>query len=361
MAEARKKLRRVRRVGLWVGIAFVVVGLAIGSFVAGRLTSPPIRDTIEQAQAPIPVDAEVELRVVDSRASYVATVQDPASIETPVTATGVVVRTVLAPGQQIAPGALLGVVEGQPLFALPEPLALYRDLNRGDEGDDVLTLQRSLAAAGYVVEPSGMVGNQTLRAVSSMFRDAGFDPLEYIPFRQLVPLPSDVTVTDAAAVGSVVSADHPLFRAQRGAPNITMMIDSVAASDLATGQTMSANIGGVTADVVVTGIGSFVEPTTESAGGREIVLQPADPAIVLDPGTQVTVYGPGESEEVLAVPLVAVRQDNDGTYVLRETTVDGKKVHTRASVEVLRSGAGWAAIAEGELAVGEKVRVTGGG
>lgn len=361
MAEARGRLRRVRRVGLWVGVAFAVVALTIGSFVAGRLTSPPIRDTIEQARAPIPVDAEVEMRLVDSRASYVAMVQEPAGIETPVTSTGVVVRAVLSPGQQISPATLLGVIEGQPSFALPEPLALYRDLNRGDEGDDVLTLQRSLAAAGYAVEPSGVVGSQTLRAMNSMFRDAGFDPLENIPFRQLMPLPSDVTVTEVAAVGTMVSADHPLFRAHRGAPNITMMIDSVAAGELAVGQTMSANIGGATADVVVIGIGSFVEPTAESAGGREVVLQPSDPAIVLDPGDQVTVFGPGESEEVLAVPLVAVRQDNEGTYVLRETTVDGKTAHTRTAVEVLRSGAGWAAIAEGELSVGEKVRVTDGG
>lgn len=361
MAEPQVKLRRVRRIGLWSVVAVVIVGLAAGSFVAGRLTNPPIRDTIEQAQATIPVDAEVELRVVDSRASYAAQVEEPTGIDIPLTVAGVVVRTSLSPGDKVAPGALLGVVENQPLFALPEPLALYRDLNRGDKGDDVLTLQRSLAAAGYRVEATGMVGNQTLTAVNAMFRSAGFDPPTGIAFRQFVPLPLDVSVTEVAGVGTVISPERPLFHGQRGTPSIAMMIDSVAASELTVGQAMTANIGGTTAEASVISVGEFVEPTAESPGGRKVVLTPTDPAVVLTPGSQVTVFGAGESAEVLAVPLVAVRQDNEGTYVLREKVVNDKKSHLRQAVQVLRSGAGWAALAEGELTVGEKVLVTDGG
>ena len=37
---------------------------------------------------------------------------------------------------------------GVPLIALPEPLPLYRDLVIGDEGEDVLAVQKAFAAAG---------------------------------------------------------------------------------------------------------------------------------------------------------------------------------------------------------------------
>jgi len=48
-----------------------------------------------------------------------------------------------------AAGAFIGIIGADPVFVLEGPLPLYRDLNLGDNGDDVLAFQKALNSAGY--------------------------------------------------------------------------------------------------------------------------------------------------------------------------------------------------------------------
>lgn len=357
-------LRRVPHPGKW-GVCFgVAVLLAAGAFLAGRLTAAPVRETLTAAQQAIPVTALVELRPVDSRSAYSARVEAaPSQALAPVLG-GVVVRQELRPGDQLSAGQLIGVVAGNPIFGLTGPLALYRDLKPDDSGDDVTVLQHSLATAGFDVAPTGTVGPQTVRAIASMFRDAGYPAPKLIPHQQLIPLPaSTVTITEVAAIGEQVSSEAPLARASFSAPTVTAMVDPVAADDFVVGGTVEANVGGTVMPLVVQSIGPFVEPSSDGPGGKELRLVPADGEAMLDEGSSATVFGPGERADALAVPLVAVRQDTEGSYLLVERVADGSpedgpSEFARENVEVLRTGGGWAAIAEGVVGAGASILVS---
>ena len=50
------------------------------------------------------------------------------------------------------------------------PLPLYRDLNLGDNGDDVLAFQKALNSAGCSTVQSGTVTEDTLDAVTRLHR-----------------------------------------------------------------------------------------------------------------------------------------------------------------------------------------------
>lgn len=343
----------------------VVLGLVGAAFVAGRLTATPVRETLAEAEEAIAVFAPVEQRVVDSRDAFPATIKagDVVPVVIPNASGAVVVRQGSNPGDTVSAGSLLAVLSGLPYFALPGPLPLYRDLTWGDTGDDVVHLQTALSAAGLEPGSSGRVDRQTFRAVSALFERSGFDfsCCSTIPHQQLAPVGElPATVVGVAVVGSVIGDKNPVVQLREGEPFAAFTADAVAASTLTIGQVLTANIGGQTVTMEVESIGEFVEPTSSSPGGREVRTRPAaDSDIELTVGDQVTLFGPGTNEETLAVPLIAVRQDNDGTYVTIEVVEDGKRTLERVTVVVIRHGGGWAAIEDGPLDVGDEVLVSG--
>src|SRR6185312_9064612 len=105
----------------------------------------------------------------------------------------VVTRAAYSVGDTYQWGSLIGVVSGQPLFGLPAPLPLYRDLTLNDDGDDVKALQRSLTASGHSVDIDGVVGRETLEAVRAVFNAFDFDLAEpaVIPHHQLIGVGAD--------------------------------------------------------------------------------------------------------------------------------------------------------------------------
>lgn len=364
-ARSELRLRRFRNPFGVVLASAVVLTLVGAAFVAGRLTATPVRETLAEAQEAIAVFAPVEQRVVDSRDAFPATIEagDVVPVVIPNASGAVVVRQVGKAGDTISAGSLLAVLSGIPYFALPGPLPLYRDLTWGDTGDDVVYLQAALSAAGLDPGSSGRVDRQTFRAVSALFERSAFDfnCCSTIPYQQLVPvgtLPAEVV--SAAVVGSVIGDKNPVVELRDGEPFAAFTADAVEASTLTVGQELTANIGGQTVTMNVESIGEFVAPTNSSPGGREVRTRPAgDSEIALTVGDQVTLFGPGANEETLAVPLIAVRQDNDSTYVQIQIVQDGKPKLERVDVDVIRHGGGWAAIKEGPLKVGDEVLVSG--
>lgn len=345
--------------------SLLVLGLVASAFVAGRLTATPVRQTLAEAQEAIAVFAPVEQRVVDSRVAFPATVEagDIVPVSIPSANGAVIVRQGTRPGDTISAGSLLAVISGLPYFALPGPLPLYRDLTWGDVGDDVVLLQAALSAAGLEAGSSGKVDRQTYRAVAALFERNGlvFDCCAIIPHQQLVSIKTlPAEVVGVAEVGSAASDSNPVAQLRAGSPFVAFMADPVEASTLAVGQELTANIGGRSVTMTIESIGDFVAPTSTSLGGREVRTRPAaEDDIALTIGQQVTLFGEGATEETLAVPLIAVRQDNEGTYVQIQASLDGKPTLERVDVDVIRHGGGWAAIDDGPLDVGDEVLVSG--
>lgn len=367
MVESTPRIRRVRRPWRLVGICIVLVMGLFAAFLAGRFVESPSRDKILAAQDPIPVVAEVELRVVDSGVRFAGSVRDGESLDLfahAVSSPAVVTRAPLSVGVQIEYGSFLGTVSGQPFFALPGPLPLYRDLAVGMRGDDVVAFQASLHEAGIAASQSGEIDWVTYAAIQNLFKSQG-SRLGWgtpIPYAQFLPIPNNSgTITAAAAVGTRLDADTPLVSVKISPPGVFFRADAVSASQLAVGDAMRVQIGAGSFKATIATIGAFGQGPDGSAPGRDVMLVSPDELLLsAASGTPATVSASlSESDPAPAVPITAVRRDTGGDYVERQDVTEDGVTFERVAVTTLRSGGGWVAVAsDGMLLVGDRVRVS---
>ncbi len=79
-------------------------------------------------------------------------------------------------GEPVKAGDVVIELSGRPVIVLPGEVPSYRDLRPNSKGRDVVQLQRSLNALGYVVRESGTLDARTQAAVAQMYRDRGYEP-----------------------------------------------------------------------------------------------------------------------------------------------------------------------------------------
>lgn len=381
----------------------VVVAAITASFLAGRLVQSPERDRLAQAQLTIPVTTQVEERVVDTRTAMAGSVVagrtqalSPHLLPEP----AVVTRQAVTAGDVIRPGSLIGAVSGRPVFALPAPLALYRDLRTSDRGDDVRSLQHALQGIGAGVDVTGRVDRKTTAAVTRLFVDNGFpaptiaaqaaersspsdadrgervpsaaegtravrgdedaDPV--IPYGSFIALPvPEAIVTQSLPVGATVTGDAPMATVQISANLVSFRADAVLAAELSAGQEVSVQAQATQLAGTIATIGEFSEASEGKPPGRDVAVTSADPAFAdLKAGLSVTVLPHAPQEKSLAVPTVAIRQDTEGHYVLIPGAADTgsqKPPSRRVPVTVGPSGNGWTAISSDVLKPGTEVVV----
>lgn len=369
------------RVAAW---AAVLLAALCASFLTGRLLHAPERTAVEQAQRPIPVTVRVEERIVDARTALAGSViagttqqlglpvlPDPA----------IVTRQAVAVGDTLRPGALIGAVSGQPLFALPGPLALYRDLRIGDRGDDVTSLQRALRGIGAEVRISGTVDQHTLASVARLFGEHDFPAptgageaspatpggIRAInPDTALIPRASfialtvpEATVVQALPVGTPLGADSPLATVQTSPNIVSFRADAVRSAELTVGQEVEIQAGDSRLAGEITTIGEFAEAAEGKTPGRDIAVTSPDPLFAgLTPGLSVTVLPQDRHEESLAVPTIALRRDAEGSYLLTpggDSDTADTPGSRRIPVTVRYSGNGWTAISAENLRAGTEV------
>lgn len=360
-------LRRFQRPRLVAMILVLALAASAGSFVLGRLTSQPDREAILAAQNDIAVFAEVELRVVDDAVPFAGVIEDGSrlSLSPPQNGPSVVVRAPLRVGDSVEPGTFLGLVSGAPTFALRGPLPLYRSLARGDSGEDVLALQAALAAAGLKVETTGRFDGQTATAISELHKraDVPFNVWAPLPLGMFLPIPSGGGFVDyVAPVGATLSDEQPLVRIVTEAKRVVFRVDVLTSDGITEGQVVEVRApGDVQFSAAVIAVGSFVEGRDGLISGKDVIAISEDSQLeFLEPSTPVNVTVSTPEEPGLAVPISALRQDDDGIYVLVEDRVAATQL--RVDVEVLRSGGGWAAVTEEsgeELTPGRRVLVAG--
>lgn len=362
MVETARLTRIKRPVALSVLAVLCMVSIGAAFWLGTRFAMQP---AAEPAPAPR-VLASVEQRVVDSRVSFPGTVQAGIIHDVILPDSGaappVVTRMDASAGEYSRYGMLLGVASGLAYIGLPGPLPLYRDLALGDEGEDVLHLQRSLQTLGYAIDANGVVDRATLDANADIFAaiDRPLASTTMIPHRQLLELPgTDHEITEVAGVGTRIDADHPLMRLAITSRTITFRADPVAVERLSPGAVLTVNWSAGTLQGAVADIGAYDDGTSDGrTPGRDVTVtitesMPHD----LGVGMTVTVLSEGTAEDSLAVPITALRQDDDGDFVLVSDTSDMAVEPRRVGVTVLHSGDGWAAVA-GELSAGEKVVVS---
>lgn len=183
--------------------------------VAARVESPDQVAARAKAPEPDPVVAPLSRGYVNGslsmsvRAQYEQTI----ALRPPSAVTGVVTSAGKGVGDTVKSGSVLLRANGRPLFTLTGAFALYRDIEPGDNGDDVAAVQASLKQAGFSLgrDRVGTYGSGTQAAVQKMYRAAGFD--------------APMTPTVAAAPDVPPKSDHGETPEQPATPDASAETD----------------------------------------------------------------------------------------------------------------------------------------
>lgn len=207
-------------------------------------------------------------------------------------------------------------------------------------------------------------GRDEARRAAATARLAASTPL---PMAEVVRVPaSGVTVVDIAAVGTELSGDGvSVAQVRSGEPAVTVRVGASEVGTFTPGVAVAVTGTTDTSRTVagtVGAVGPFV--ATPAEGGAPpgydvtVVLPPEQP-FVQGQDVTVTVASAGPALEGLAVPLIAVREDSDGAYVLVEGR-DADQQPRRIAVTVVGSADGYAVVTGDGLAVGGSVVVSDG-
>ena len=183
-----------------------------------------------------------------------------------------------------------------------------------------------------------------------------------IAFRQFVVLPSQtVKIVAATPAGQRVTSEHPVVKFQIEDNFAEFVADVQQVRSLRVGQTVTVRVAEKQVQGKVATVGPFKEASGGLRAGHLVTVTPANQADVSQfiPNMSVTVLGNGGAEESLAVPLSAIRQDGEGTYVLRMSGTPGNETGEaqRIPVSVVRAGGGFAAVS-GEVSVGDRIKLS---
>jgi hypothetical protein len=226
-------------------------------------------------------------------------------------------------GRVIRPGETLWRVDTKPVVLMDGTLPAYRAMHRGDEGTDVLQLERGLSAAGY--GPGAVDGTfdaSTAAAVRAWQDDRGVDKTGAIELGRVVFLPGRRRVTQRAAqVGG---------RATPGPALTTTSTHRVVTIHLAAADQRSAKVGarapvelpdGTTVRGRVASVGRVATAPSQQDGG--------DPTIAvtirlvskqglgrLDAAPVSVELARSRRHHVLAVPVTALIATKDGGYAV---------------------------------------------
>ena len=395
----RVKLPRVARLKLAIVFASVTALIAAAGFAAGLLVPrSPAAEGLALTE-PAPVNAPVELRVVEETTVAQGSVapgrktdvmyvpaEDPGVIPF-VTATGVSV------GTPVSSGSLVLAVAGRPMIALRVDSPLYRPLRVGDTGSDVLAFERALSAlvpGDYDVDE--FFSANSMSAAEELWETRGYAlPTEevaasslpptstaspapsqntapirysYVPVTEIVQLMgNDVTVDSIAAVGDLAGAEEPLAQLSAASKEIQLNVSVVDEGDFIAGTAVVLSAPGVQdAAGTVLSIGELVIPdsssdTSGAPAGREATVALPDGWNALPEGTVVQMSPEGSSSPVLAIPLTAIRDASGSPHVIVDTATSFE-AGERVDIGVLSTGSGWAQISEVGLEPGDSVRIT---
>jgi peptidoglycan hydrolase-like protein with peptidoglycan-binding domain len=363
--------RRLPRSQLLALIGTLAIGLFLGGLIVSLLNGSPDTSPIDNAQADIRVTTVIESRPVRAPYSLSGTVSLPQLADVALNGEGaisIVTGGVHGVGEVINSCDLVAEISGQPVFAFPFAVPLYRDLGYGDTGNDVRGLQQALVDAGLLsIEPDGWFGWSTIYAVQDMYSRAGYKAPDVgasrgVLFSHTATVPSSgLAVAEASPVGTAIDATHPVMKVISAPAAITARADMLQAAGFKVGTSVLVQIGSAAPiESQVLSVSEFKSEGSNQAPGYDVVIAlPAD-APVNDYG-----YDPVIVNEIatvpqgLGVPLTAIRQDANGTYVYK-VAADSNSLDTRIAVKVAGQSSGFAIIAETEeLSLGDEIVLSG--
>jgi peptidoglycan hydrolase-like protein with peptidoglycan-binding domain len=369
---------------LVLAVAEIVV-VGVGAWLlAVRMESPQQAAARAEPPAPEPVVVALDRGYLNGPVSMTVEAQNQQSvvITPPAALTGVVTSVDRSAGDTLSPGSVPFRVNGRPVFVLEGAFAFYRDIRPGDEGDDVLALQKGLLAAGYALgRPDGKYGPRTQAAVRSMYRSAGYAAPEVaVGTLDAAAAPSPgSSAPETAAPGAAAPSDGTTAPAAGPGLAATAKGPGVLQSEVLTVPRLPAVVEGITtvgagiaADtgLLTLGTGQVVLTSTLPQGSVGALAVDAAARFTDDSGAaataRVTALEPTETGEVTVSLLTDGVVRAGSSYVLtidNPAAEDGERLLAPVSAVVTRAGRTYVYVREGtefrEVAV--EVEVTVGG
>lgn len=377
----------------------------------GQQVRSPWADAQENAQSPVNAMVTVTQGTIekptpsfDASVSLGVTVDLATSAATEGVTRQVVTAQRAQPGAAVYNGDVVAEISGRPVFAMSLSFPLYRDLHYGDEGPDVEAVQTSLADLGlYHAATDGSFGAATQDALTSLYRtrvvrtpaapadqaaaveaaesalqqllsapDAPADETQraratvaeakraagtWLPLAEVLSLPGpSASVASAAPVGTVLDDETTALSLRTGAPTVSGRLGVADSEQFELETEVRVELVGGDASVVgrVTSRSEFLPGEGDSLPGYDVTVT-LEGTDGLGNGASVRVLPAdgGGTESGLVLPLSAVRQDGEGTYVLVDA---GTTSPVRVAVTPGISGHGQV-IVTGEIAEGDRVVV----
>lgn len=210
---ARMRAARRRRWQVVWAFVLLVVALGAGAAIIVVLAVDGDGDEAGVDQVDVRDTAEVEVRDLAVRVDVGANVAFGPPIDIRSTDRGVV-TSVVAVGEELARGGVVGLLDGEPVVAFYSDHTFDRDLAVGATGDDVEQLEANLAALGFddggVLAVDQTYSAATERAVRAWEESIGLPPSGAVPRGRVVAVGGPLVVTASVESGTRVVAGDPL-------------------------------------------------------------------------------------------------------------------------------------------------------
>lgn len=277
-----------------------------------------------------------------------------------------VVTWIARPGSHAGAGDRLYELDGRPVRLMYGTRPMYRNLKAGDEGPDVLQLEKNLGVLGY---GQGLTVDRkytgaTAAAVKRWQKDHHAKATGTVGPDAIVFAPGPVRVSDrSASVGDRVVPGGAILTASGTERVVTLRLEVEQASTLKNGTRVTVELpGGGTADGSVRSVGTTASKDRgdgDGGGGAakvKVVVGLEDPgkATGLDQAPVTVNITTRTRKDVLSVPVQALLALPGGGYGVR--AVNGADRRT-VKVELGVFGEGRVEVAGDGLSEGTKVEV----
>lgn len=347
---------------VWVVGLCALVGVSGVSWWLGARAQSPEQAAAKASQPEASwITATVERRVLASTVVLRGDVKPEVSlavgVPSSVEGAGVVTRVPPAAGSEVIEGQVVVEVSGRPVFVMQGDVPVYRSLQPGMSGSDVVQLQTALERLGFTPDVDGVFGEATKQAVTALYSAAGFVPVASTTSA------SDVSAAEQAyheAEAAVTTAEATLSRAKAGGSGSAVVSAQAGLNQANRGLTdaVASRVEAVTnAQVTLTNAQNGYNTTMADPGTSQADKDAANAAVVsAQTGLSAAqrqgddaVAAASDQVRVAQVTLSEAKKSNDvgAAQAARDTAVQARDSAAVAFMTVV--GSSGPTVAQGEV------------
>ena len=278
-------------------------------------------------------------------------------------------------GQAIACGDVIYTVGDTSVPLLCGDRPFYRDLSYGNEGWDVVTLNKNLVELGYAtsseIDPaSDFFGGATESALKELQEKIGAEETGRLRLGHAVALPGPLRVgTVVAKLGTRGAPGTPVIEATSSGRQVTVALNASQQSQVEVGDVVLITLPNLeTTPGKVSRIGAVVSsagedsqsPGTPGAASSTVPIyitldRPEDAGTLDEAPVQVGITTDGV-DQALIVPVTALAGKAGGGYVVERVDAQGTRTAVPVTLGLFDNANGLVQVT-GELAAGDRVVV----